>query len=224
MDRYMITHSLLSSWLYTMRDNPYETADSTDDPMADFLRTLRREPTPTTEAMQKGIDFENLVTEIVTGRFRPEWKSSGGIDPNTGEARGMMVYPKWYDAAKKVANIIRGGLLQVPESKTVEIGGMQILLHGRLDALKAGTVYDIKFSGSYDRGKYFDSTQHPMYMELVPDAERFCYIISNGTDVWTEGYRREEIPIPIVATAADFLDWLKSMDLMPLFKERWLAK
>ena len=224
MARFMITHSLLSSWLYSMKENPYEDAESTANPMADFLRVLRREPTETTEAMQKGIDFENLVTEIVTGRFRPEWRPSRGVEPNTGEPLGMMVYPKWYDAAKKVANIIRGGLLQVPESKTVEIGGMQILLYGRLDALKAGTVYDIKFSGSYDRGKYFDSTQHPMYMELVPDAERFCYIISNGTDVWTEGYRREEIPIPIVATAADFLDWLKSMDLMPLFKERWLAK
>lgn len=226
MDRYMITHSLLSSWLYTMRDNPYETADSTDDPMSDFLRTLRREPTPTTEAMQKGIDFENLVADILADKVRPEFVTDGTINTSSysGEVMGYDKYPKWYYAAKKVANIIRGGLLQVPESKTVEIGGMQILLYGRLDALKAGTVYDIKFSGSYDRGKYFDSTQHPMYMELVPDAERFCYIISNGTDVWTEEYRREEIPIPILATAADFLDWLKSMDLMPLFKERWLAK
>ena len=81
MDRYMITHSLLSSWLYTMRDNPYETADSTDDPMSDFLRTLRREPTPTTEAMQKGIDFENLVADILADKVRPEFVTDGTLNP-----------------------------------------------------------------------------------------------------------------------------------------------
>ena len=223
MARYMITHSLLSSWLYSMKENPYEDAESTADPMADFLRVLRREPTETTEAMQKGIDFENLVTEIVTGRFCPEWKPSGGIDPNTGEALGMMVYPKWFDAANKVAGIIGSGLLQVPESKTVEIGGMEIFLYGRLDALSAGKIYDIKFSGSYGRGNYIDSTQHPMYLELVPEAQSFVYIISNGTEVWTEEYRREELITPITYIASDFLEWLSAMDLMELFKEKWLA-
>ena len=42
MARFMITHSLLSSWLYSMKENPYEDAESTADPMADFLRVLRR--------------------------------------------------------------------------------------------------------------------------------------------------------------------------------------
>ena len=221
----MITHSLLSSWLYSMKENPYEDAESTAEPMADFLRTLRREPTPTTEAMQKGIDFENLVADILADKVRPEFVTDGTINTSSysGEVMGYDKYPKWYYAAKKVANIIRGGLLQVPESKTVEIGGMQILLYGRLDALKAGTVYDIKFSGSYDRGKYFDSTQHPMYLELVPEAQSFVYIISNGTEVWTEEYRREELITPITYIASDFLDWLSAMGLMELFKEKWLA-
>lgn len=224
MERYMITHSLLSSWLYAMKENPYETADSEADPMADFMRVLRREPTPTSEAMQNGIDFENLVTEIVTGQFRPEWKPSGGIDPNTGEALGMTVYPKWYDAANKVADIIDGGLLQVPEFDTVDIGGMKIFLYGRLDALKAGTIYDIKFSKGYDRGKYFDSTQHPMYLKLVPEAHNFVYIVSNGTDVWTEEYRRDELQTDIINIAEDFLAFIRMMGLMDLYKEKWLAK
>lgn len=219
----MITHSLLSAWLYSLKENPYEDAESTSDPMADFMRTLRREPTPTTEAMQKGIDFENLVTDILVGKSVVTEKFPGQCEPNTGEPLMQRDYPKWYFAAEKVADIIRGGLLQVPESKTVEIDGMQIFLYGRLDALKAGKIYDIKFSGSYDRGKYIDSTQHPMYLELVPEAQSFVYIISNGTDVWTEEYRREELITPITYIASDFLEWLSAMDLMELFKEKWLA-
>ena len=61
MGCYMITHSLLSSWLYSMKENPYiDATTEPEDPMAEFLPVLRRDPTPTTDAMQKGIDFENL--------------------------------------------------------------------------------------------------------------------------------------------------------------------
>ena len=66
MDRYLMTHSLLSSWLYAIKENPFEDAASERDPLAEFMQTLRREPTPTNEAMQNGIDFEDLVTAIVT--------------------------------------------------------------------------------------------------------------------------------------------------------------
>ena len=82
MGRYLMTHSLLSSWLYTMKGNPYEDMTTERDPMAEFMLTLRREPTPTTEAMQNGIDFEDLVTSIINGRG----------DPNN----------QWYAAAEKV--------------------------------------------------------------------------------------------------------------------------
>ena len=62
MARYLMTHSLLSSWLYAMKENPYEDMTSEKDSYTEFLTTLSRQPTPTSEAMQKGIDFEDLVT------------------------------------------------------------------------------------------------------------------------------------------------------------------
>ena len=55
MGRYLMTHSLLASWLYTMKENPYEDMTTERDPMGEFMQTLRREPTLTTEAMQNGI-------------------------------------------------------------------------------------------------------------------------------------------------------------------------
>src|SRR5690606_39739786 len=66
-----------------------------------------------------------------------------------------------FEAAKQVYQIVRkGSLLQYSTSKVVTVAGRELLLYGRLDALRAGTIYDIKFSRSYERGKYYSSTQH----------------------------------------------------------------
>ena len=202
MNRFLITHSLLSSWLYTMKGSPYEDATTERDPHAEFLQVLRREPTETTEAMQKGIDFENLVTAIIQGNG----------DQND----------KWYDAAKKVADRVQGGVLQYRARKEIQVRGLTLVLYGRLDCLKAGEIIDIKFSGNYDVGKYFDSTQHPTYFKLVPEAQKFTYLVSNGSAVWPETYRRDETRsiFPIIS---DFLDWLRLQDLMDIYLEKWLA-
>lgn len=205
MARYLMTHSLLASWLYTMRDNPYEDATSDRDSFAEFMMTLRREQTPTTEAMQRGIDFENLVTAIVNGeQTPPEWD-------------------KWYNAASEVAEIVRSGCLQYKAKKEISVAGITFLLYGRLDALKAGVIYDIKFSSGYDKGKYVDSTQHPTYLELIPQAQEFTYLVSNGGTVWRETYRRDETA-DIRDVISDFVSWLEENSLMDVYKEHWEAK
>lgn len=202
MGRYLMTHSLLASWLYTMKENPFEDMTTERDPMTEFMLTLRREPTPPTEAMQNGIKFENLVTAIINGHANPD-------DP-------------WYVAAEKVARRCAGGVLQYKAKKAIMVGGMELLLYGRLDCLKAGEIIDIKFSKSYDSGKYFSSTQHPTYFKLMPEADRFTYLASNGSAVWPETYRCEEAS-DIRPVIADFFDWLRAVDLMPVYQEHWKA-
>lgn len=113
MGRYLMTHSLLASWLYTMKENPYEDMTTERDPMGEFMQTLRREPTPTTEAMQNGIKFEDMVTDIINGRADPN-------DP-------------WYAAAEKVARRCAGGVLQYKAKKIVEVGGNGIICGGNSD-------------------------------------------------------------------------------------------
>ena len=200
---YLMTHSLLSSWLYAMKSSPYEDLTSERDAYGDFLKTLRREPTETTQAMQNGIDFENMVTDIVNG-----------VEVDSDE--------KWYDAACKVAKIVSGGQLQYKAKKQIVISGIPILLYGRLDVLKAGEIIDIKFSSGYERGKYFDSTQHPVYLELIPEAYQFTYLITNGSDVWKETYRREETH-SIIPTIAYFLSYLKDSGLWEEYAKHWEA-
>lgn len=203
MTRCLMTHSLLSSWLYTMKGNPYEDATTERDPLEEFMQTLRRESTEPNEAMMNGIAFEDMVTAIL----------HGAIDESD----------KWYDAASRVAEIVQGGRLQYKASEVITVNGRELLLYGRLDALKGGTVYDIKFSKSYERGKYIDSTQHPVYLKIVPDAQRFVYLVSNGAEVWQEEYRRDETP-DICPIISDFLDWLDAQGLMKVYEEKWLAR
>lgn len=222
MPRYLMTHSLLSSWLYAMKENPYEDATTERDPLADFLKVLNREPTPTTDAMQKGIDFEDLVTAITENEscfgFYEAYVdgSLGGLVPADIQEH------KWYGAAKIIADKVKGGVRQYAAKKEIRIHGLTLLLYGRLDWLKAGEIVDIKFSSGYDKGKYFDSTQHPMYFELVPEAEIFTYQVSNGTNVWTESYMRDETR-SIFPVIANFLSWLKTAGYMDVYKEKWLA-
>ena len=88
-----------------------------------------------------------------------------------------------------------------------------------IDKLAREVVREI----GYDRGKYMDSTQHPTYLELVPEARGFTYIVSNGNEVWTERYRRDESPA-IIPTISDFLDWMQAMGFLDTYKEKWLGK
>ena len=203
MPQYLITHSLLSSWLYMLKGNPFEDATTERDPMAEFLQVLRREPTETTEAMQNGIDFENLVTDILAGH---------------GDRSS-----RWWDAAAKIADELCGARLQYKCSTKLQIGDRAVVLYGRLDALKAGTIYDIKFSKSYERGKYFGSTQHPTYLRIIPEATEFVYLVSNGVDVWHEEYRRGEV-FPIEPTIQNFFYWLEDAGLAGVYEQFWQAR
>lgn len=195
---YLMTHSLLSSWAYAMKDNPYEDLTNDVDPWDDFLRVLHREPGKQSDAMTKGLDFELDVMRCCDGKE-----------------------PK-YPGAAVIANKVRGGVFQLSQNTTLTVSGMQIVLHGRLDVLKAGIIYDIKYSGKYERGKFLESTQHPVYFQLVPEARQFTYLISDMNSVWEETYTREETP-QIIPTIKDFLDWLEMVGLDGDYRQYWLA-
>lgn len=203
--RYLITQSLLGAWNYV--HSCYEGCE--EDAMASFLSALRREPSEITEAMQNGIDFENEVYAQASGQLRPP-------------------HPKWEHGIMQVASLLTGAQFQVRVQRELEIDNMTFLVYGVLDALQAGTIYDVKFKnksfGSIDlAGEYFDSPQHPFYFYLVPEALRFRYLVSDGQDLYIEEYRPED-----TADAEDlireFVAFLKAMDLLDTYKQFWAAR
>ena len=135
---YLITQSLISSWSYAhdCREGCEE------DAFSDFMNALNRVPKETTPEMQNGIDFENEVYAEASGVRRAP-------------------HPKWESGIQTVAKVIRGGQFQVREQRLLTVCGKELLVYGVLDALKAGEIYDVKFSnksfGSAEfAGKYLD--------------------------------------------------------------------
>ena len=227
MSRYLITQTLISSWNYMM--SCYEGAE--EQAYADFLSTLNREHKDTTQEMLNGIEFESLVYSIANGTFRLLEYPTGETVTAMGDTAlfEKPEYPKWYSGARTVAERIMGAPVQVKEYRGITIPHYgDLLLYGVLDALKAGTIYDVKFSnksfGSAElAGKYLDSPQHPAYLYLVPEARNFVYLVSDGEDLYTEEYTRENSR-PFGEIAREFLESLDAMNLLGVYREKWEAK
>lgn len=62
-----------------------------------------------------------------------------------------------------------------------------------------------------------------MYMFIVPEANEFSYLASNGTNVWIETYRRDETN-DIRVTVDLFIKWLRDNGLERVYLERWGAR
>lgn len=205
MDRYLITHSLLSAWSYVF--GCWE--DGKEAAYEDFLRTLNRLPSEETEAMRDGKAFEEEV-----------YKEAAGLPRKP--------HPKWESGIKKVAAYIRNAPVQVRVKREIQVDGVTYLVYGILDALKAGVIYDVKYVtksfGSVDlAGKYLDSSQHPAYFYMVPEAYEFNYLVSDGTDLYKETYTPANTR-PIADIIAEFIRSIDGMGLLDLYKEKWIAR
>ena len=193
--RYLITQSLLSSWQWGLTlETGYE----------DFLKTLRREPIQQNKAMLEGIRFENCLNAVLDG---------AEIDPAH----------EWYKPIMELYPTLYGSQQQVAVAKDARIQGTDFVLYGKLDYLRAGIVYDAKYSKTYRVGKYLDSVQHPMYFALVPEAREFQYKICDGKYIYTETYRPDEVE-PIERTIKHFMDFLDKQNLVKTYYEFWKSK
>ena len=187
-----ITQSILSAWLYSFK---------TDDGYDDFIKALNREKKQPTEAMLNGIRFENCLNSVLNGEHLPEDH-------------------EWFFPITEMAEELRGSQQQVTLFKEIQVGDRTLLLHGVLDYLREGHIWDCKFSKTYRLNKYLGSPQTPMYLDLAPEAFDFTYIISDGKYVYRERYPREIVP-PIEITIKQFLDYLEKHDLLKIFETKW---
>ena len=198
---YRLTASLINSWLRAM------DSDALGNEYADFLADLYREKRPTSPAAQAGIDFEDLVHRAsVVG------DAILGEEPTTE-----------LQAALGFGRRVRNGAYQVRGEKQVTIRELPINLVGIADFVKAGIITDIKRVQRYEYGKYQFSAQHPMYLELWPEAMRFDYLIWDGSYAYMEQYRRGDCD-SILSIGAGFLKYLDDADLIDVYKTKWEEK
>lgn len=197
MNKLRITKSLLDAWYWS-----YKKEDGWDQ----FLSVLNREPLQPTKAMLDGTRYENVLNNVLNGE---------PIAPDH----------EWYTPIVEMVLELSGSQQQVNlyADSGITYNGVPILLHGVLDYLKAGHIYDCKYSKTYHLNKYYweDTTQTAMYLALVPEAFDFTYIISDGKWVYRERYPRDIVP-PIQPTIKQFLAYLEKQNLIEIFERKWL--
>lgn len=195
--RYLITQSLLAAWQYNLAGGPPE----------EFMKVLHREKTEQTQAMKDGIEFERLV-----------WKCACGENLSGNH--------KWREGIIQAAQEVSGGAYQLAMSKEANIAGEAFLLYGIADFVKSGTIYDVKFSGRCEsRGNpnyYLTSPQAPMYLELLPEAKEFVFLISDGKRIFREAYTREDLA-PAHRIIAAFADNIRQRGLWETYAAMWRA-
>jgi len=199
MNKYLITPSLLSSYAYYISDEWKSPADS----RADFLKTLSRERFEPNEAMQKGIDFEQDIQ------------------------LACQLYHRYRQTAREeiisdLADIVAGGNWQQSVKKEIKVGNQEFLLYGRTDVIKRDTIYDIKFTGNYELGKFLDSSQHLIYL-YCSGLPNFSYLISDGKDWWREDYHNHAgVEDEIKSKVSDFLSYLENdKEAKEMFINKW---
>lgn len=187
-----LTQSLLSSWEWI-----YKKESGYDD----FLLTLRREKKPPTQAMLDGIRYENVLNSVLDGEQLPEDQ-------------------EWYAPITEMAQELWGAQKQVTLYRDVMLGDQPVLLHGVLDYLREGHIWDCKFSKRYELNKYLNSPQTGMYLALVPEAMDFTYIISDGKWVYRERYPKDIVP-DVMNTINQFFKFLTNYELWDVYTEKW---
>jgi hypothetical protein len=122
-----------------------------------------------------------------------------------------------------ISELIQGGAYQYSGKKEVEVDGVKFLMYGKHDVLKAGIIYDIKRVSKYETQKYFGSYQHHFYFDLVPEADKFVYLINDGSKTFIEEYHRDE-KIDLTRVISDFMKWLENNGLFEIYLDHWVAR
>ena len=200
--KYLITPSLLNSWLY-IYEAPKNVVESENDEICledkrelaskkayeDFINTLNRIPSEPNKYMQAGIDFEEEC-----------YKGNTCISP-----------------------IIENGAFQISGTKDVIVNRIKFVMYGRLDVLKGGIIYDIKRIWKYSPQKYLWSSQHGFYLDLFPNANKFEYLAFDGNKLHIETYYRYEC-VPTEEHIKNFIEFLKTNDLLDVYFAKWESK
>lgn len=205
MTKLLITPTLLNSFAFYTQEIEYK---SEEEQRQEFLQTLKRVKSEPTEAMQRGIDFENDVFNICNDGF-----------PSVDKGE------EYYNIVSKIAYLVKQGLWQQVVKKDIAVGNQEFLLYGKCDVIKADTIYDIKFTSNYDIGKYLNSSQHLIYL-YCSGLSKFQYLISDGKSYWIEDYYNDSnIENNIKSKINEFIGYLENDEqAKTIYFENWRSK
>jgi hypothetical protein len=182
-----ISPTFLDSFRY-FRNAEDEYADKARQDLIDRLNGV----SVTSDAMQKGIDFEQSVCDYIDGKGAPE--------------EGTPLF----GIVSKISGHVRGASRQVHVSALISPG---ITVHGYIDFLRGNTIYDVKTTSKYEFPKYLRNCQHIAYMAALKGQgiRTFRYLATDFTDVFVEEYFwRDAMLDDLSGRVGEFLSYLEA--------------
>jgi hypothetical protein len=181
----LVSPTFLDSFRY-YQNAEGECADKARQDLIDRLNGVSVE----SEAMRKGIAFEQLVCDYIDGKGGPE----GG--------------PPLSRVVSEISGHVRGASRQVHVSALISPG---ITVHGYVDFLSGDTIYDVKTTSRYEFPKYLRNCQHIAYMAALRGhgIRTFRYLATDFADVFVEEYFwRDAMLDDLRGRVGEFLSYL----------------
>ena len=215
MKPLLITPSLLYSWDWYMQNE-------SDNARDEFIGVMKRERSPDNDAMMHGRAFESRVRIACDPNFT-EWLTEN--DKDDLEATFHKTKDEEYmDCVDELASFLKGGVWQIALSKTETINGIEFVKYGRVDVIKYGII-DVKYSQTFESGKYLGKAQTKMYLDLAPQAPWMQYTVCDGKVIYYgDKFLREDVA-PINQDIGNFWNWLQcDKELLFLYLNNWQSK
>lgn len=195
-EKYLITSSLLDSWHYLM-SNEYAK-------MEDFMLTLRREKTPTTETQQQGFEFETWAEHNIDKTKNGTFQVRLSKDFTSASGQKYLLYG--------ILDCLKGGVIyDFKHKKQYECGDFYN---------RCQTSMYFELANECDEFDYIIGTSKPAYQVELESEDGALHSPYN---LYEEKYLRKDVR-PIGDIISEFEDWLKSHDLVELYHTYWKAK
>lgn len=214
MKPLLITPSLLDSWDWYLQND----SDTARD---EFIGVMKRECSTDNDAMMHGRAFETRV------RLACESSKSWLTENDMSDL--CKTFHKTEDAeymscVDELASFLKGGVWQVALSKQEAINGFEFVKYGRVDVINYGII-DIKYSQTFESGKYLGKAQTKMYLDLAPQATWMQYAVCDGKVIYYgDKFLREDVA-PINQDIGNFWNWLQNdKELLNLYVDNWQSK
>lgn len=215
---WRITPSLYSAWHFYAKPQFDRTDEQEQAARAEFIRALKKESGEPTDAIRRGVLFEQMIMQGVDkGKV---------LLPDELDSKGKPLFnPDKYDTqcAQHIADMVRGGVFQIKSGRELPSGNF---IYGVADCILLNGGGDFKYVGEYEMGKYQKSIQHLAYM-YIWNLPQFYYFVADGSPIpFIEPYMWNEGSLALLdSRIAEMVWWInQDAELRQIFDEKWTYK
>jgi len=196
--------------------------NESDTAREEFIGVIKRERSPDNEAMMHGRAFEARV-RMECDPLHTEWMTQNDAD-DIYKTFHKEKDAEYMSCVYELAKHLLGGVWQIALSKTETINGIEFVKYGRVDVIKYGII-DVKFSQTFESGKYLGKAQTKMYLDLAPQAPWMQYTVCDGKVIYYgDKFLRDDVA-PINQDIGNFWNWLQNdKELLFLYLNNWQSK